>query len=250
MEIDDNTFLKDEVVVMEDSPITRQTIEEVMSGLNWKVNIVDNADEAVAYAEKHEVAYYILDVHMGENREQEGIDALERIKKVNPNARVSILTAHPKYKRLAANIDKDVLFVEKTINLEEDIRKLEKEIRKTASGFLQSRLERLVEQEEQIRIQIDEINKDDNMIAYEQLILENYDEYKNKYVAFVDGELVGVADTEEEGEKLLEDLMTSLKYQDKSKFFTQVKKTDNLEVGEFEIIDLPSGYIFEDFDSF
>jgi CheY-like chemotaxis protein len=238
MTVCDYTFLKDEVIVMEDVPMIRQTIKQVMEERNWDVKDVNNVEDVVDYAQNHQAAYYILDVNMGKDRDKDGITALQKIMRANPAVCVTILTSHPEYKREAKNINPNILFLEKTFNLKQDIRKL-------LSEFLEYRKRCLIEQTEETRNLIEQINIDDNVAAYEELKSKKFDEYKNKYVAFVDGELIGVADTEEAGQELLDRLMTLERYCDKPKFFTQVKTGKNQEK-----IELPSGYMFDDFKGF
>lgn len=78
------------------------------------------------------------------------------------------------------------------------------------------------------------IASDTNISVYDKLLKEDqwFLEYKGKYVAFIDGELIG---SDEDKQKLLEQLKT-LKKQDKSIFFTRVEKKPR-------VVDLPSSFM-------
>ncbi len=201
---------KNEVVVMEDSEIAQEAIRKVMEDeFDFKVKIADSKEKAIYFAEHQELQYYILDVHMGNNRQQEGIDALEEIKTLNEKSFVSILTGYPSpgIQNMASRLGAD-LYREKSFDLENDIREIASKIKKRNRELLKEKLQII----EQLRKEIiDEIKKlddvphpdDPNIATYEKLKLEEewFSEYQGKYVAFINGVLI---DSSEDKQKLLD----------------------------------------------
>ncbi|MBA2750473.1 MAG: response regulator [Tatlockia sp.] len=106
---------------MEDSSRTQETIKRIMEGkLNWKVTIIKNQEEAVSLADQKNYPFYILDVNMGKNREQEGLDALEKIKDVDQQVFVSVFSAYPNFRQKAANLNSN-WFEEKGSEIEKGV---------------------------------------------------------------------------------------------------------------------------------
>ena len=74
---------KPEVVVLEDSSTTQKEIKQVITeNLDWPVILVDNQEKAIKLCEENQVRFYILDIHLGERRTQEGLNTAEIIKKI------------------------------------------------------------------------------------------------------------------------------------------------------------------------
>jgi DNA-binding response OmpR family regulator len=85
----------DEVVVMEDDPRTAAYIVEALQTIGLKPHTVENAEEAVALAKKEKARCFILDANMGdEDRAQEGLEALTRIKKYDKSISVAMYSNH------------------------------------------------------------------------------------------------------------------------------------------------------------
>ena len=240
---------KNEVVVMEDSETTQDAIRKVLEKeFDLEVKIVESKEEAISFAENKELQYYILDVNMGNYRRQEGLDALEVIKKINENSFVSILTGcpTPNIEKMASNLKAD-LYKEKSFNLEDDIREIALQIKQRKRKLLKEKLQIIDELREDIVDDLKKLDdlpfdppssKDTNIDAYEKLKLDEkwFAKYKSKYVAFIDGELVG---SNEDEQKLIKQLKSS-KYQDRPIFFTKVEENSR-------IVDLPSSLWFDDF---
>ncbi|CCI28029.1 MAG: response regulator [Microcystis sp. M048S1] len=231
MTVCDDILLKQEIVVMEDDLFLQQAIKEaIKKNLPWEIRIVGSEKEAISLIQQQEAGYYILDVHMGSNREQEGLDALEKIKGINSQAFVSILSAYPNNRRLAENLDVDI-FIDKTPNIQEDIRS------KLIPKMLQYRLNCLQASEAETRLHLEKIyyDSDVNIIAYERLKSEPawLKENEGQYVAFVDGEFVGSCQNKQE---LLQQLRE--KYPEKSRFFKKVDKEDRIiDIPYFDIVE-------------
>ncbi len=241
------------VIVMEDRVTTQEAIREILEReFNLHVKIVESKEAAISIAEQHqEIQGYILDVQMGNDRQQEGIDALEEIKAINEKSFVSIFTGHPsqEIQKMASKLGAD-LYREKSTDLENDIRYIGSQIKKRHHDLLQKQLETIERLRNDIINELEQINQlekqynspftysppkenvdiDVNIAAYEKLKLKEewFAKYKGKYVAFIDGELI---DSDEDEQKLLERLKT-LKDQDKPIFFTKVEENPR-------IVDLP-----------
>jgi CheY-like chemotaxis protein len=85
----------DEVVVMEDDPRTEAYIVEALKTIGLKPHTVESAEEAVALAKKEKARCFILDANMGdEERAQEGLEALTRIKKYDKSISVAMYSNH------------------------------------------------------------------------------------------------------------------------------------------------------------
>lgn len=113
-----------DVVIMEDLTDTREKVVSILKRNGCRVRIATNSNEAIEYAKKTQVKSYILDINMGQTRTQEGLDALERLKKINSGNWVAILSGYPqKYKNMAIKLQAD-FFQEKTGNIESDLKNI------------------------------------------------------------------------------------------------------------------------------
>lgn len=238
---------KREVIFMEDDSSIQSTVKKILEDeLNCNVILVENKAKAIALASQKDSLFFILDVHMGRDREQEGLDTLEEIKAVNSNAPVFVLSSHQKYEEMANRLNADG-FINKETNLkqvihskiEPEILKHELQVLKKCEQEIRSKLEKLLHDPiDDPNIQVD----DPNIQAYENLISskEALNEYKNKYVAFLNGNII---DSDLEKTKLLERLQQN--YTNESCFFKQVKISNQNNIVN-DIIDLPYYEIVED----
>lgn len=218
-------FLKNEVVVMENDPNTQSRIKDIITDeLAWHVKTVANKTEAVKLVENKEAAFYILDVGMGKNREQEGLDALEQIKSLDQKVFVSVYSGKPGNKKQAENLEAN-LFQEKSSKIREDVNNITDAMLDYQLKIIDNIKQNILEKK---RLKFTE---DTNITAYEKLKStgEWFEQYKNKYVAFVDGNLV---DSDPNRQNLLERLKDS-KYGAKPIFFTKVEEN-------IRVIDMPS----------
>lgn len=247
---------KNEVIVMEDRITTQEAIKEILEReFNLQVKIVDSKEDAIDYAEKNrKIQCYLLDIHMGDDRQQEGIDALEEIKAINEKSFVSIFTGHPsqEIQRMASRLGADS-YREKSFDLENDIREIGSQIKKHYRDLLQQQLQTINRLREDAINELEKINKldkvydssstsllfkDVNIDAYEKLKLnkEWFATYQGKYIVFIDGKLIA---SDKDEQKLLEQLKAD-KYQDKLIFFTKVEENTR-------IVDLPPSLWFDSF---
>ena len=238
---------ENEVVIMEDKKDTQKSIRDILENqYNLNVKIAKDKYEVINFAEDQKHQVYLLDVHMGDDRRQEGIDALEVIKELNADSFVSILTGHPtpEIKKMAYKFGVD-LYKEKTVDLEKDIREIALKIKKYNYNLLKERLEIVDKCRNEILSKLEKLgdspsysqfSEDSNITTYKKLKLDQdwLAKYQGKYVAFINGELI---DSNEDEQKLIEKLKT-LKKQDKPIFFTKVEENQR-------IIDLPSSLCFD-----
>ncbi len=210
-------FMKDEVVVMEDSLPMKNVIQEVISSIGWQTRFVNSRHEAVEVVKNKEAAYFILDNWIDANK-QEGFDTLEVIRELDEQVFVTILTGHPdpnneKFaKRLKAN-----LYKEKSPD------HYRKDIEEIASAMLAFKKQIFNNIINIINNQIAQLDKeyDINLIAYERCKQNSkwLEQYTNQYVAFVDGEFFDGNPNEFE---LLKQVRG--KYPDKHRFFTKLEE--------------------------
>jgi ActR/RegA family two-component response regulator len=236
---------------MEDDPDLQQKIKDVMTNkFNWDVIVANSLDEVYQIAENQEAAYYIFDVHMGTDRDSEGLDALETVKGVNDKSFVTIFTAHPRFQTQAKKTGADFSLLKST-SLEKDICQIATKMVLYKTKILLEKFRIEVENEtteniEQQRERYEKLYKmshpngldvghelsgdnglNININAYEQLKSDSewFEKHQDKYVAFVDGKFVR-SDTEREA--LLDWLIFAKEYQDKNRYFTKVEAEDRI----------------------
>lgn len=181
------TVSKKEVVVMEDSPAAEEAIKKVMEGeLGWKVTMAKNSNEVADYAKKKKAGIYILDNKIGD-KPTEGLDALERLKKIDENSIVAICSAYPnpEYKRQAYKIDGNLVGYEEKINgtnLEQNFRNIAAKFIERLQqiiGGIQSKIENSSDEYRNITLTLLEDKKselEENRQKLEQLLAKNTDE--------------------------------------------------------------------------
>lgn len=221
-------ILSDEIVLLEDKPITQQNIKNILEKeYNWKVKVFNTKEDVISYAEKQHAFFFILDIHMGVHREQEGLDALEEIKKINKNAFTCIFSARKDCKKLAERLRAD-FFLEKSQNTEQDIQTLASEILKFQIKCLD-----MIKQAKLSKMKDLDIS-DTNISAYKKLIRipEWVDRVAGNYVAFVDGDYI---DKDVKREKLISRIRE--KYFDRPRFIKKVVKEgkNSVDIPFYEI---------------
>lgn len=217
----------DEVVVMENDSITEAYIVEALHTFGLKPRTVETADEAVDFAKKKKARSYILDINMGNDRNQEGLNALTRIKKVDEDIFVAVYSNHPDKLQKARKIGADVCR-EKSGDHLGDIANI---VSQMAPPHLRGLVDRLWDT---LGHNSDSSNKgappqkpeqDINRRKYQELRVDRdwLKSHFGQYVAIVDGEL------KEEGadrQKVLEKVRKT--YSGKSIFFTEVKEEEEV----------------------
>lgn len=109
------------VVVLENNDATRAAIKSSLAALGFKAHFVRTGPEAIELAEKHKAKHFILDIHLGSERSQEGLDTLEILKSIDETLFVSVLSAYPnRYRDMAMRLDANV-FQSKSARIEEDM---------------------------------------------------------------------------------------------------------------------------------
>jgi DNA-binding NtrC family response regulator len=126
------------VVVLDDRGNIRDIINEIISKeLGWKVIIIENREDAVKLCQEKKAVFYILDVHLGPKRPQEGFDAADEIKVIDPNIFVCIFSGVPnveQYRKMAENIDVNY-FQEKGNVVREDVLRIALQISNSHYGM-------------------------------------------------------------------------------------------------------------------
>jgi response regulator RpfG family c-di-GMP phosphodiesterase len=270
------------VVVLDDNGNIRETINDFISKeLGWKVIIVETREDAVILCQNKRAVFYILDINLGKERSQEGIDTAEEIKTIDENVFVSIFSGVPNLdphkkmaKRIGVNyfeekgnvvrkgvsriavkmllfqrnlldnilesylqssIDIDGNEILKVVNKIKEVNKKLEDIQKLERSYQSDSTEHPLPCESIDFFAELAIDEDKNIQAYE-LYKQNvkwWEEYQNKYVAFVDGEWLPqfVADNSHD---LLNYLRNS-EHKNKAILYKLV--------GEEQIIELPFSFL-------
>jgi CheY-like chemotaxis protein len=224
-----------DIVVMENDDI-RSDIIQALRSVGCGARAAGNMNEAICLAESGAGRFFILDIHMGEDRTHEGLDALEEIKGIDENIFVAVYSAHPNwYEKQAMNLGAD-LFVVKTSDLKKDITEI-------AAMMLPRALDELTrmrgggddppESGEPENSQEFTINYD----AFQKFLADpaNREENLDYYVAFVDGEFKG---RERDRASLLAWLLST--FPNRPKFYALVQQREDVE-------DIPGPFSVEDF---
>jgi hypothetical protein len=119
------------VVVLDDNGNIRDTINEFIGReLGWKVIITENREDTVLLCQNKRAVFYILDINLGKERSQEGIDTAEEIKTIDENVFVSIFSGIPNlelYRKRANRIGVDY-FEEKSNVVREGVARISLEM--------------------------------------------------------------------------------------------------------------------------
>ncbi len=120
------TYNKDGIVLMENSESERTLI---MDGIKkWcekhdvdiHVEFAENEDEVISLC-KSGYHVYIVDINMGLDRQEEGLNALERIRKIDSYNFVAVLSGNLKHNKWKSILKKADVVQRKTGNISEDI---------------------------------------------------------------------------------------------------------------------------------
>ncbi len=229
---------KNEVVVMEDSEITEEAIINFMKKeLNWEVITCYDQEEAVGFAQNKRAAFFILDSSI-KNNNQEGLDALERIKEINEKNFVAILSAHPENIERANNLQSN-LSEEKTHDITKNLQNIAHKMLEYRKKMVENILEKTNKELEYIdklertyKSQSDPQNTDEhkqsaNISAYEKSKSNPdwFSEHEGDYVAFVDGEFK--FSCKDRGE-FFKQLVNSDEYKEKQIFFVKVVEKERV----------------------
>jgi CheY-like chemotaxis protein len=217
------TFLN-EVVVMEDNKNDRGGISRVLKNLGFQVKILNNANSILRHTRRGYYRSYILDINMGQGREQEGLNALERLKDLNEDIFVGVLSGYPnRYRQMAEKLKVD-FFWEETANTERDVCAI-------VSRMLMHKEDQFIRQISTIRGSLRNIiTVDNNIMAYKIFRRDRkwLSEHKGYFVGFIRGIPRG---KDKEKDKLLKELRS--KNPRERIFMVKVEQTE-------EVIDMPT----------
>lgn len=80
------------VLVVDDDPVTRQMMEEVLDGLGYEVEATASGEEAVARVMRQRYSHVLMDVRM---HGIGGLAAAGKIHQIDPSVLVIFVTGHP-----------------------------------------------------------------------------------------------------------------------------------------------------------
>lgn len=218
-----------EIVLMEDEDI--REITTALESNDCKVRLVSGREEAVALAEKGQARFFILDINMGADRFNEGLDTLEEIKKIDEDIFVAIYTRYPTewYRRQAANLRANFFWV-KTPDVNGDIARIVAKMVPYICKWRDAPYHEENQYSEEFTLNY---NAFQDLVADEKLLAENF----SYYVAFVGGQMVKRSKHEDE---LLSWLISEPTNKPKFYAFVQDPEDDTVEY-------LPSPLFIDDF---
>lgn len=234
-----------EVGVMEDDKETFATLDNLLNSLGFEVYSIENVDEAINLAKTKKIRNYILDVRTGRDTQEEGLDALERLKLLDPSIFVGIYSGYP-HKRKAKRLKADV-FQSKSHDKKADILSIVDCL--LAHGIFQIALLRDNLKSINVPDSLDSTHStnpdtftsdnlsqiDENFITYQKLISQPQwlHQHKNYYIAIWKGELIGKS---KEKNNLLDEMIS--KYPNERFLFTRIEEQDT-------VLDIPSPFYVE-----
>lgn len=188
------TPVSDEVIVMDDDDQTIAEVRTSLSKLGYRVRRAQNSEQAVRFANTRPGRSFILDINMGDSREQEGLTALERIKVLHSTTFVGILSNYPgRYGAMAMRLGADI-FQEKTGDQETDVYRIVERLcihARKAYEEAQDVLSSVIGNGNGHYSTVFRSTVD-NYSAYQMLRADSewLAEHRGKYVAFLDGEMI------------------------------------------------------------
>jgi DNA-binding NarL/FixJ family response regulator len=213
------------VVVMEDDARTSGYIIEALQIMGVTPCTVSSADEAVALARDENARCFILDASMGgEERAQEGLEALTRIKRLDASISVAVYSNHNRLLELAKRFA-DVTQPKSGDHLSDIASILERLIAPHFKGMVARILAasgHISEPPQRPRLRASG-EADVNKSRYRELRADSawLKKHRGRYVAFIDGEL---RDADTDRQKLLGRVRRE--YAGRPIFFTEVKEQE------------------------
>ena len=231
-----------EVVVMEDDKTTRADIAKALKELGCGVYEAKDSNEVIRYAEKKKLRNYILDIHMGKKREQEGLDAVEQLKSIDKSMFVGVLSNYPdRFKQMAINVGVDI-FREKSSSRKLDVHVIVYRMLQHGRSLIDVELKKLeteLTQPQFLSYALSVPNQsisDSNLVAFLNLTTNDQwrQEHLGSFVAFVDGKLV---ESNRDRMRLIENIR--LRFPGKARFVRLIEEAETT-------IDLPSPLSIDD----
>jgi CheY-like chemotaxis protein len=242
----------DKIAIMDNDPDDLAVYRKVLTRLGFKkVYAVDSGHKIIELRKKNHLQNFILDIHMGDEREEEGLDALEKLKKGHEDVFVGMLSNHSDaYERKAKRLKADA-FIPKTHNPKADICNVVSDMFEKddliGSALIVKKLINFgleaFKSGANIRGQsqsplngVDQPELDKNYVVYQKFMANPAwaRQYRGSYVAIVDEKVVSKGKDKNE---VLEDARKNSK--GRAIFFTRVEMDD-------EVIDIPGPFSIED----
>lgn len=251
MSMTELSFL-DKIAIMDNDPDDLAVYRKVLTRLGFKkVYAVDSAHKVIELRKKNGLQNFILDIHMGDDREEEGLDALEKLKKGDDDVFVGMLSNHSDaYERKAKRLKADA-FIPKTYDPRADICNVVSDMFEKddliGSAVV---LKKLIncglkafqsgagggEQKQGALNGTHQVELDKNYVAYQKFVADPawVRQHRNSYVAIVDGKIISAGRDKND---VLERARKNSK--GRAVFFTRVETDD-------EVIDIPGPFSIED----
>ncbi|MBC6939832.1 MAG: response regulator [Anaerolineae bacterium] len=83
--------MKSVILVVDDEPVARQSLSDILRLEGFSVNAVPNGQAAVEYVRTHSVDLMIVDLRMPG---MDGLEVIQVVNQVSPDTEVILLTAH------------------------------------------------------------------------------------------------------------------------------------------------------------
>jgi DNA-binding NtrC family response regulator len=81
------------ILVVDDDKLIRWSLKEILSQEGCEVDTVSTTTEALTHVENTDYNLYLTDIDI---EDENGIEMLKKLKAVQPEAKIIILSAHPK----------------------------------------------------------------------------------------------------------------------------------------------------------
>jgi ActR/RegA family two-component response regulator len=205
------------LIVMENDDSTKKEMEEGYRLYGFKVHFVGSESEALKAADSAGCRFFVLDADMGKSRSQEGLNALERLKKRHPTAFVAIYTQYTdRFEDMASRLGADA-FQKKSSDKRQDISSL---VRRIKQHMAETGTTIQCEPSEISSIAIPRTPEEDpNFITYQELSSNREWLRANvgAYAGIVDGQLVA---TNGDRSALLKELRA--RFPGKRRFITKI----------------------------
>lgn len=78
------------ILLLEDDPLLRQTLEQLLTQFSHEVLCTPSGEEAVSLARQHPVELLLCDVRVA--GEMDGVEALEQVRRLRPGVRCIVMT--------------------------------------------------------------------------------------------------------------------------------------------------------------
>ena len=93
-----------DILSIEDDEIVREHLCEGLNAARFQVFVAENADQAVRLLQQHSPNVVLTDLVMDED---EGIESIMGIRKINPTVHIIAMSGNPKYLKISGKLGTD-----------------------------------------------------------------------------------------------------------------------------------------------